>query len=304
MMADSPNVNSPIVPSPIIDCHCHAGTGDRMTAPWNTVAAIEPYLRRARAAGISKTVVVAVFHSDYNRANAEVARIVARYPGRLIGFVFVHATRDAGRIFRMVERAVRKWRFRGIKIHGFDAMPTREVCEAARAFRLPIFVDVISRPEVIDMLAPQYPDVNFIVAHLGSYTDDWRAHQQVVYQIARYPNVYGDTSTVRRFDYIVEAIKRAGPRKVIFGSDGPWIHPGVEIQKVRLLGLRKEHEALVLGGNVLRLMRRARVGEAAAQVVRRKEESGEAELAARSPDRQAADPGSQLTAGDLNEYRL
>ncbi len=291
----------------IIDCHCHAGTGDRMTAPWNTIAAIEPYLRRARAAGISKTVVVAVFHSDYNKANAEVARIVAHYPGRLIGFVFVHATRDAGRIFRMVEHAVRKWRFRGIKIHGFDAMPTREVCEAALAFRLPIFVDVVSRPEVIDMLAPQYPDVNFIVAHLGSYTDDWRAHQQVVYQMARYPNVYGDTSTVRRFDYIVEAIKRAGPRKLIFGSDGPWIHPGVELHKVRLLGLSKDHESLVLGGNILRLMRQARVGEAAARVARSKEEIGEVEAefhSTSSAASQASDPGSQLTAVDLSEYRL
>src|SRR4051794_21800844 len=242
----------------IIDCHCHAGKGDRLTAPWNTVAEIEPYLRRARAAGIHKTVVVAAFHCNYNQANAELARIIARYPGRLIGFAFVHATRDAGRIFPMVARAVRKWRFRGIKIHGFEAMPTREVCQTARAFRLPIFVDVVSRPEVIDMLAPQYPDVNFIVAHLGSYTDDWRAHQQVVYQIARYPNVYADTSTVRRFDYIVEAVRRAGPRKVLFGSDGPWLHPGLELQKIRYLRLPPEHEALIMGGNARRLLRLGR----------------------------------------------
>jgi len=292
----------------IIDCHCHAGKADRMTAPWNTEAAIGPYLRRARAAGIDKTIVVGAFHSDYNKMNAEVARIIARHPGRLIGFAFVHATRDAGRIFCMVERAVRKWRFRGIKIHGFEAMPTREVCETARAFRLPIFVDVVSRPEVIDMLAPQYPDVNFIVAHLGSYTDDWRAHQQVVYQIARYPNVYTDTSAVRRFDYIVEAIKRAGPRKVLFGSDGPWIHPGVELHKVRLLGLPEDQEALVLGGNAIRLMRQARVGEAAVQVARPRDIK-EREAEEESPhvprtEAQVNDPGSQLTAGDLTEYRL
>jgi predicted TIM-barrel fold metal-dependent hydrolase len=293
-----------ITASQIIDCHCHAGTGDRMTAPWNTLAAIEPYLRRARAAGISKTVVVSVFHSDYSKANAELARIIARHPGRLVGFVFVHASRDAGRIFRMVEHAVRKWRFRGIKIHGYEAMPTREVCETARAFRLPIFVDVVSRPEVMDMLAPQYPDVNFIVAHLGSYTDDWRAHQQVVYQIARYPNVYGDTSAVRRFDYIVEAIKRAGPRKLMFGSDGPWIHPGVELHKVRLLGLPKDQEALVMGGNILRLMRQARVGEAAARSVSRKEEDGEAEREAYAATPQSPDPASQLSENDLSEYRL
>jgi predicted TIM-barrel fold metal-dependent hydrolase len=291
----------------IVDCHCHAGKGDRLTAPWNTEADIEPYLRRARAAGIDKTVVVATFHSNYNQANAEVARIIARYPGRLIGFAFVHATRDAGRIFSMVARAVRTWRFRGIKIHGFEAMPTREVCETARAFRLPIFIDVISRPEVIDMVAPQFPDVNFIVAHLGSYTDDWRAHQQVVYQVARYPNVYADTSTVRRFDYIVEAVKRAGPRKLIFGSDGPWNHPGVELHKIRLLGLPKDREALVLGGNILRLIRHARVGEAAVEVMRRKQKNGESKRDSLARSLEAPltlDPGGQLVTGDLSEYRL
>ena len=40
----------------IIDSHCHAGKGDRMTAPWNTDAPTAAYLRRARAAGLDKTL--------------------------------------------------------------------------------------------------------------------------------------------------------------------------------------------------------------------------------------------------------
>jgi len=192
-----------------------------MTAPWNTIAPIKHYLRRAQAAGIDKTIVIPPFHSDYDEANAELGRLVARYPNRLAGFAFVHARRDAGRIFEMVRRALNKWGFRSIKVHGFDAMPTREVCEAARVFRLPMLVDVVSRPEVVDMLAPQYPDVNFIIPHLGSFTDDWIAHQQVIYQIARYPNVYADTSAVRQFDYLVQAIKRAGPRKLYLARMDP-----------------------------------------------------------------------------------
>ena len=75
----------------------------------------------------------------------------------------------------------------------------------------------------------------------------------------KYPNVYTDTSGIRRFDYIVQAVKRAGPRKVLFGSDGPWLHPGLELHKVKLLGLPPAAEALVLGGNLLRLIRAARV---------------------------------------------
>jgi predicted TIM-barrel fold metal-dependent hydrolase len=250
----------------IIDCHCHVGKGDLMTAPWNTDAPIEPYLRRARAACIDKTVVFALFHSNYSAANEQVARIVARYPSRLIGFAFVHAARDAGRIFEMVQRAVTRWNFRGIKVHGHEAMPTREVCEAARTFRLPLLVDVAGQAQLVEMFAPQYPDVNFIIPHFGSFGDDWRAHQQVVDQLVRYRNVYADTSGVRRFDYIVQAVKRAGPQKVLFGSDGPWLHPGVEIHKIRLLGLPPEQEALILGGNVLRLMRPARVGAEAALI--------------------------------------
>jgi predicted TIM-barrel fold metal-dependent hydrolase len=250
----------------IIDCHCHAGKGDKLTAPWNTNAPLEKHLRRARAAGIDKTVVLAPLHGNYEQANLEVARIVARHPDRLIGFVFVHATRDAGRIFRMVRHAMTRWRFRGVKVHGIEAMPTREVCETARAFRVPILVDVVSRPAVVDMFAPEYTDVNFIIAHLGSFTDDWKAHQQVSYQLERYPNVYADTSGVRQFDYLVEAVRRGGARKVLFGSDGPWLHPALELHKIRLLGLEPGQERLILGGNALRLLRNSRVGEDARQV--------------------------------------
>jgi hypothetical protein len=239
----------------IIDCHCHAGKGDRMTAPWNTIAPLKSYLRRARVAGIDKTIVIPAFHSNYAQANEELGQIVALHPRRLIGFAFVHARRDAGRIRDMVGRALHKWNFRGIKVHGFDAMPTREVCDTASRFRVPVLVDVVSRPEVIDMLAPQYPDVNFIIPHLGSYTDDWKAHQQVIYQIARYPNVYADTSAVRQFDYLVQAIRRGGPHKLLFGSDGPWTHPGLELQKIKFLGLPQDQEELVLGRNVIRLLR-------------------------------------------------
>jgi predicted TIM-barrel fold metal-dependent hydrolase len=242
----------------IIDGHCHAGDGDIMTAPWNTKAPLDAYLRRAQAAGIDRTVVFSLFHGDYARANEQIARIVAHDPDRLIGFAFVHPARDAGRIFDMVRRAVTEWRFRGIKVHGHDAMPTREVYEAARAFRIPILFDVAGQAYIIDMVAPSYPDVDFIIPHLGSFSDDWRAQQQVVDQLVRYPNVYADTSGVRRFDYIVQAVARAGAGKVIFGSDGPWLHPGLELHKIRLLRLPAEQEALILGGNILRLLRRIR----------------------------------------------
>jgi predicted TIM-barrel fold metal-dependent hydrolase len=248
----------------IVDCHCHAGKGDILQAPWNTDAPIGAHLRRARAAGIQRTVVFAPFHSDYAQANAQVAAIVQRHAKELIGFAFVHCGRDAGRIGRMVEQAVDQWNFRGIKVHGRDAMPTRELCEVALAFKLPVLVDVIGKAHVVDMFAPQYPAVNFIIPHLGSFGGDFRAHQQVIDQMVRYPNVYGDTSNVYRFDYLLQAVRRAGPHKLLFGSDGPWLHPAVELLKVRLLRLPPPAAAMVLGGNILRLMGGTRPAASAA----------------------------------------
>lgn len=238
----------------IVDAHCHAGRGDRLNAPWSANAPLDAYLRRARAAGIDKTIVIPAGHSNYAQANAELARIVARHPDRLIGFASVHSQRDAGRIYEIVARAVREFGFCGLKVHAYDALPTREVCDAVRRLRIPMLVDVVGRAHIVDLLAPEYPDVNFIIPHLGSFMDDWRAQQQVVDQLVRLPNVYADTAGVRRFDYIVQAIKRAGARKLIFGSDGPWLHPEVELHKIRVIGLTPEEEAHILGGNIRRLL--------------------------------------------------
>jgi predicted TIM-barrel fold metal-dependent hydrolase len=242
----------------IIDCHCHAGKGDGLTGPWDTAAPLEKYLRRAARAGIDRTVVFAAFHSDYSAANREVARIVANRPDRFYGFAFVHSERDRGRVHAMVKLAVERYGFVGIKIHRHDARITREVCEVARAFRLPVLYDVMGEISVVQLLAAEYPEVSFIVPHLGSFGDDWRAQAGLIDYLARHPNIYADTAGVRRFDLLEETVHRAGARKILFGSDGPWLHPALELSKIRLLELSPPDEALVLGRNFLRLVSKVR----------------------------------------------
>src|SRR5262245_4300053 len=216
------------------------------------------YLRRADVAGIHQTVLFAAFHSDYTTANREVARIVASRPKRFFGFAFVHPERDRGRVKAMIHEAVVQHSFRGIKVHRHDARITREVCDIARAFRLPILYDVMGEVSVVELLADEYPDVAFIIPHLGSFADDWRAQLALIDHLARHQNIYTDTSGVRRFDLLVKAVRRAGPPKVLFGSDGPWLHPGVELAKVRALRLSEADERLILGENLLRLISRVR----------------------------------------------
>ena len=243
-------------PGVIIDSHCHAGKGDGLTGPWDTSAKLDRYLRRASQAGIAQSVLLPAFHSNYREANRQVAAIVKSNPHRFYGYAMVHPDRDAGRIELMVREAVENYGFCGIKVHRHDGRITREICEVARAYALPILYDVMGETSVVDLIATEYPDVEFIIPHLGSFADDWRVHMAVIDQLVRYANVSTDSSGVRRFDFLVEAIRRAGPTKVLFGTDGPWLHPGTELAKVRLLGLSPADEELVLAGNFLRLISR------------------------------------------------
>jgi uncharacterized protein len=243
--------------SMIIDSHCHAGKGDGLTGPWDTAAPLDKYLIRAAEAGISRTVLFAAFHSDYAVANRDVARIVASRPDRFFGFAFVNAFHDRGRVQRLVRQAVEEFGFVGIKVHRHDAPISREICEAARAFSLPVLYDVMGAVSVCELLAGEYPDVDFVIPHLGSFADDWRAQVALIDHLVRHPNIYTDTAGVRRFDILAQAVERAGARKILFGSDGPWLHPGTELTKVRALRLTQRDEALVLGGNFLRLIERA-----------------------------------------------
>ncbi|MGA1864674.1 MAG: amidohydrolase family protein [bacterium] len=243
----------------IIDCHCHAGKGDGLTGPWDTRAQLKKYIHRAAQAGIDRTVLFAVFNSDYAVANREVAQIVASRPNRFYGFAFVHPDQDRGRVYEMVRVAVECYGFIGIKVHRYDGRISREICEVARFFSLPVLYDVMGEVSVCELLAKEYPDVAFIIPHLGSFADSWGSQLSFIDYLVRHPNIYTDTSGVRRFDLLEEAVQRAGARKVLFGSDGPWLHPGLELAKVHSLNLGPEDEQLIFSGNFIRLIARVHV---------------------------------------------
>jgi uncharacterized protein len=238
----------------IIDCHCHSGKGDGLNGPWDTSAPLDKYLRRAARAGIGRTVLFSVFHSDYAIANRKVAEIVRSRPERFLGFACIHPERDRGRVFRLVETAVSEYGFRGVKVHHHDGRMTREICDALRFFALPVIYDVMGEVSQVELLATEYPEIPFIIPHLGSFADDWKAHKSLIDLMERYPNVNTDTSGIRRFDLLEEAVKRVGAKKILFGSDGPWLHPGLELAKVLALGLTSPEEKMILGGNLLRLV--------------------------------------------------
>jgi uncharacterized protein len=192
----------------------------------------------------------------YRQANREVGEIVRSEPDRYLGFVFVNPARDRGRIDAIVDEASSNWGACGIKVHWLDGPITREVAAVAESRSLPMLYDPRGNIDVVRRLATDHPDVDWIIPHLSSFEDNWRAQVALIDDLIKLPNLYTDTSGVRFFDLIAHAVEHAGAHKVIFGSDGPFLHPGVELAKIHALKLSPVDEAKVLGGNISRILDR------------------------------------------------
>jgi hypothetical protein len=222
-----------------------------MSAPWTTKAEVEITLRHMAEAGIDRTILFPINNAEYERPNRDIAELCARYPDKFIGFAKHDPQTEAGRIRAMLRHEVESLGLKGLKLH---RLPTREVLDAAAELGIPI----LYHPEKVanfHLIASEYPQIPFIMAHLGSFASrDWTEHIAAIDVARRYPNVYLDTSSVVFFQFLEKAAKEAGPDKLIFGSDGPELDSRVELYKVRLLKLPPAEEAQVLGGNIRRLL--------------------------------------------------
>ena len=235
----------------IIDAHCHVGKGEAMSAPWSTFADPEMTLHRAEEAGIDKTIIFPINNPTYEKANEEVAQIVRHYPGKFVGFAKHDPVSEAGKVRQLLTHEVKTLGLTGLKLH---QLPTREVLDTVAELGIPI---LFHPPKVADyhMIAGSYPQINFIMAHLGSFaSQNWTEHLQAIDVAKRYPNVYLETSSVVFFEYLEMAVRELPEDKIIFGTDGPLVDSRVELYKIRLLRLPKEKEEKILSGNIRRLL--------------------------------------------------
>jgi uncharacterized protein len=240
---------------PVIDAHCHAGRGMNYgrsgSDPWTDYNDPEWTLQRMAEAGIDRTILFPINNTSYREANIEIAGYVRRWPSKFIGFAKHDQVREAGKIRDMLRHEVHDLGLRGLKLHG---QPSPEMVEAAAELRIPILV----HPDTVGDLEPivkANPQVSFILAHLGSFASgSWREHVRAIEAARTLQNLYLDTSSVVFVRYLEQAARDLPPTKLIFGSDGPLVDARVELHKVRLLRLPAEAEALVLSGNIRRLL--------------------------------------------------
>jgi predicted TIM-barrel fold metal-dependent hydrolase len=241
----------------IIDAHCHAGPGlhsgdpNGPHDPWTTFNDPEETLQKMQEAGIDKTVIFPINNARYQHANETIAEYVQRWPGKFIGFAKHDAKTEAGKIADLLRREVQELGLKGLKLHG---TPSSEMMTAAGELKIPILFHP-ARVEDCHLPVRAHPEVNFILAHLGSFASrQWRDHEQAILATLQYPNLYLETSAVVFHRYLEKAARELPADKLIFGTDGPLVDSRIELQKIRMLKLDRDAERKILGGNILRLL--------------------------------------------------
>ena len=97
----------------------------------------------------------------------------------------------------------------------------------------------------------RFPNMRMILAHMGGMNEFKEARELLWGQ-----DLYIDTALAEggiSRELLLELIEKHGADKVLLGSDYPWHNPSQEIGYIRSLGLCKDAEERILGGNALRI---------------------------------------------------
>jgi predicted TIM-barrel fold metal-dependent hydrolase len=238
----------------IVDAHCTIGDG--------RVASLsaDELVRQLDANGVEAAVIgppdrcLAVANRDGNDFVLDACR---RHPDRLIGFATVNPWYGDDAVAELRRAAAAG--LRGLILHpplqGYILLDTLvdPVLAVAEEHGLPVWAPTgkpfQSLPLHLTELARRFPNVNFMMGHMG-HSDFW---MEAVPAAAAAPNIYAEVS-YKQPSVIVDAVTQLGPGRVVFGSDAPFNDLRLEVEKFREAELDDRARGLVGAETLLSLL--------------------------------------------------
>ena len=213
----------------MIDSHAHIGQFKK----WN--CQIEELYRQMQKAGIKQAIITNIagntFDYEHKRLNKnsseeinrQTLEAIKKYQDTFKMLVWIRPLEEeSGALANLIE--AHRNMIVGIKVHPYCAKvklgdekyePYIALCQKYDlVFCVHTEEDGYSNVEYMEALVCRYPKVKFVAVHMGLRSN----HKKAIEMIAKYPNLYGDTTLVDTKD-VIDAIKKCGKEKILFGSD-------------------------------------------------------------------------------------
>lgn len=237
-----------------IDAHAHIGD----FGGWANVAInADQLIEQMNEYEIEKVILCSTDSFD----NDNVVEAYKKYKDRVLPIVFINPY-DGEKAVENIYHYVKDEGFKGIKLHPLqhafvaDDEILDPIMKAAEDLNIPVFIHCghppYSLPWSIALLAERFPKVKVVMIHMG--------HGHGVYIDAsmkmakRYPNLYLEMSGMPMNSKIKEVYETIGKDRIMFGTDAPFHHPTIEMQKVITSGLDEKALEDVFYNNAAKLM--------------------------------------------------
>jgi uncharacterized protein len=262
----------------IVDCHVHLNNyhKERHIPTAEHLKSLQEQMDKHK---LDHAIVLTSYLQNKDRPTAEQVLDLVRQDKRLHVVEGLGVLGEESVDWEGVGRRLRERQTIGLKLYpGYEhAYPSDPVflpaIELAAKYRVPVMIHTgdtyaahgklkYAHPLHVDDVAVDYPDVEFIICHLGN---PWfRDTAEIIY---KNENVHADISglVLEEFTAPMEKLMRKGleellmysgdPDSILYGTDWPLVRMGPYLRFVENLKLGAEHKAKLMGGNAMRVFR-------------------------------------------------
>ena len=245
-----------------IDTHTHINHGHKLDSHTDNKLydATLPYIRKVtKAADIGKmfcSTFASVLSDEFVEEENEYMFSLAKETDYLYQWVVLDPRNDI--TFHQAEKMLQSDKCVGIKLHPVCHKYTLaeygdKLFSFASEFKAIVQIHPETDADYILPFANRYPDVTFILAHMGSYKDESYAN---AIEFAVNGNVYTDTSGIasswnKGVEYVVE---RVGSERILFGTDT--YAPGFQRGRIDYALVSDKDKYNILCGNAQKLFKK------------------------------------------------
>lgn len=242
----------------IIDSHAHLGAYSRFHIEQGGIGELINQMDRIKVEQITISPMIGL-RTDAKLANDITHECIKRFPGRVLGMATLNPNREE-EVIAELERCFDKLGMTLIKLHPDESHcpMSRNVYERVYSFAQERSLAILNHdwqsPERLEKLAKTYPAVRFVQAHNGGNWDGKR--EDPYFDLARdYEHIYIDICASPIFyDALEKLVEYVSPRKILFGSDAPFLNLAFEVGKVILSNIPDSDKQLIFADNFLRMI--------------------------------------------------